>query len=263
VVVRSFDKNGRKVSKKKTVTVPVAAAPTVGELSVNSEPSGASFQIDGRTDSSFVTPFTVSQLAPGRHVVTFNKPGYQTQTLASEVVAGSRATMITRLAVQGGTLSIGSTPSGAAITLDGRDTGRVTPAQVILPHGPHTISLKLPGYLEATQTVTAVDGQSHSVSMEMIAMGRTIEIKTTKKGLFGLGKAAKDMGTVNVRTNPNGAAVLINGQLAPKATPLEFSLNPGGYELTFQLRGYKTHKKVIVVEAGSKLSVNENLEVEQ
>lgn len=265
VVVRSFDKNGRKISKKKVASVPVPVAPSFGELSINSEPSGASFQVDGRSDGSFVTPFTVSQLAPGRHVVTFSKPGYQTQTLASEVVAGARATiMMARLAAQGGTVSIGSTPNGAAITLDGHETGRVTPAQVILPRGPHTVSLKLPGYLEATQTVNAVDGQSHSVAMEMIAMGRTIEIKTTKKGLFGLaGKGEKDMGTVNIRTNPNGAAVLINGQLGPKATPLEFKLNPGGYELTFQLRGYKTHKKVIVVEAGSKLSVNENLELEQ
>jgi hypothetical protein len=71
------------------------------------------------------------------------------------------------------------------------------------------------------------------------------------------------MGKVNIRTNPNGAAVLVNGQLAPKSTPLEFSLNPGGYELTFQLRGYQMHKKIIVVEAGSKLNVDENLEPEQ
>jgi len=264
VVVRSFDKAGKRINKKKVAAIPVAAAPVVGELSVNSEPSGAPFQLDGRSDNSYVTPFTVAQLAPGRHVITFNKPGYQSQSLAAEVVAGSRATMITRLAAQGGTLSIGSAPSGAAITIDGRDTGRVTPAQVILPRGPHTIALKLAGYLEATQTVTSVDGQSHSISPQMVAMGRTIDIKTTKKLPFGLGnRADKDMGKVNVRTNPNGAAVLINGQLAPKATPLEFSLNPGGYELTFQLRGYKTQKKIVVVEAGSKLSVNENLELEQ
>jgi serine/threonine protein kinase len=264
VVVRSFDKNGRKISKKKVTNVPVAATPTVGELSVNSDPAGASFQVDGRSENSFVTPFTVAQLAPGRHVVTFNKAGYQSQSLATEVVAGSRATIMTKLATQGGTLSIGSKPNGAAITIDGRDTGRVTPAQVILSNGQHTITLKLPGYLEATQTVNSVDGQSHSISPEMIAMGRTIDIKPAKKGFFGLGKSAdKDMGKVNVRTNPNGAAVLVNGQLAPKSTPLEFSLNPGGYELTFQLRGYKTHKKIIVVEAGSKLNIDENLEVEQ
>jgi serine/threonine protein kinase len=263
-VVRSFDKNGRRLGKKKTVNAPLAAAPVFGGLSVNSDPAGASFQVDGRSDNSFVTPFTIAQLAPGHHVVTFNKAGYQSQSLATEVVAGSRAVMMSHLAAQGGMLSIGSTPAGAAITIDGRDTGRVTPAQVILPRGQHTITLKLAGYLEATQTLNSMDGQSHSMSPEMIAMGRTIEIKTTKKGLFGLGgRGDKDMGKVNVRTNPNGAAVLVNGQLAPKSTPLEFSLNPGGYELTFQLRGYKPHKKVIVVEAGSKLNLNENLEAEQ
>ena len=169
VVVRSFDKAGKRISKKKTTAIPVAAAPVLGELSVNSEPSGAPFQVDGRSDNSYVTPLTVAQLAPGRHVITFNKPGYQSQSLAAEVVAGSRATMITRLAAQGGTLSIGSAPSGAAITIDGRETGRVTPAQVIPPRGPHTIALKLAGYLEATQTVTSVDGQSHSITPQMVA----------------------------------------------------------------------------------------------
>ena len=267
VVVRTFDKSGKsrtvRKGRNKTVVLPAPVVPTVGELSVNSDPPGVPFQMDGRTDASFVTPATIGQLSPGRHVVTFAKSGYQAQSLATEVVAGSRATVMTRLALQGGTLNIGSRPSGAKIFIDGRDTGKTTPAQFIVAHGQHTLALKLPGYLEATTPVTMADGENRSVVPEMIAMGRTVDIKTTKKGLFGLGaRGDKDMGKVNIRTNPSGAIVLVNGQSAPKATPLEFSLNPGGYELTFQLHGYKTKKKVIVVDSGSKLMIDESLEME-
>lgn len=260
VVVRNLGKSGRK-SRTKTVPVAAPSVPVFGELSVNSDPAGASFQLDGRTDASWVTPFTVGQLSPGHHVVTFNKAGYQPQSLSAEVVAGSRATMMTRLSAQGGTLAVGSNPVGANIAIDGRDTGKKTPSQFILSRGQHAVTLKQMGYLEANVTVNIADGQNHSITPELIAMGRTTDIKVAKKGIFGFGrKGDKDMGQVSIRTNPNGAAVLVNGQLAPKATPLEFSLNPGGYELTFELHGYKTQKKTIVVEAGSKLTVDQNLE---
>jgi serine/threonine protein kinase len=265
VVVRQFDKTGAaKLSRKgknRAVALP-AAVPALGELSVNSDPAGATFQVDGRSDGSFVTPLTVSQLAPGRHVVTFSKPGYQSQSLATEVVAGSRSTVMTRLSAQGGTVSISSTPTGANIAIDGHDSGKTTPAQFIVGNGQHTVTLKLPGYLEANTPVSIADGQNHSISPDLIPMGRTVDIKTTKK--FGLGgRGDKDMGKVNVRTNPSGATVLVNGQPAPKATPLEFSLNPGGYELTFQLPGYQTQKKIIVVDSGARLLVNQNLELQQ
>ncbi|MDT8068371.1 MAG: serine/threonine-protein kinase [Terriglobia bacterium] len=266
VVVRTYDKSGHakpvRKAKIKTLVLP-PPPPTVGELAVNSDPAGASFILDGRSDPSFVTPFTVSQLVPGHHTVTFNKPGYQSQSLATDVTAGSRATIMTRLALQGGTLSIASTPSGAHIAIDGRDTGKTTPAQFIVIHGQHTVTLRFPGYLEASIPVAMADGQTHSISPDLIPMGRTVDIKTAKKGLFGMGRGDKDMGRVTIRTEPTGATVLVNGQAAPKTTPTEIMLNPGGYELIFQLPGYKTQKKVIVVDWGSKVTVTETLRAGQ
>ena len=266
VVIRTFDKSGRSKPVRRGKNKPVAPAPPpspiFGELSVNSDPAGAPFQLDGRSDPSFVTPLTVSQVAPGRHTVTFSKAGYQSQSLSTDVTAGSRATIMTRLAVQGGTVNIGSTPSGAHITIDGRDTGKTTPAQFLVVHGQHTITLKFPGYLDANVPVSVVDGDSHSIGPDLIPMGRTVDIKTARKGLFSLGRGDKDMGHIMVRTEPSGATILVNGQPAPKQTPTEILLNPGGYELTFQLPGYTPLKKVIVVDSGSKMNVVETLHIQ-
>jgi hypothetical protein len=170
---------------------------------------------------------------------------------------------MTRLAIQGGTLNIGSVPSGAHITIDGRDTGKTTPAQFIVMHGQHTLTLKFPGYLDANVPVSIADGENHSIGPDLIPMGRTVDIKTARKGLFGMGRADKDMGHVTIRTEPSGATVLVNGQPAPKPSPTEIMLNPGGYELTFQLPGYKAQKKVIVVDSGSKMNVTETLQPER
>lgn len=266
VVTRTFDKNGRSriTRKSKANAQPVAPPPpTVGELAVASEPEGASFQLDGRSDPSYVTPVTVSQVAPGHHTIIFSKAGYQTQSLSAGVSAGARSTVMTRLALQGGTLNVGSTPSGAHITIDGRDTGKTTPAQFIVVPGQHKLTLKFPGYLDASVPFSMADGENHSVAPDLIPMGRTVDIKTARKGLFGLGRSDKDMGRVTIRTEPSGATVLVNGQPAPKTTPTEILLNAGGYELTFELPGYKTQKKVIVVDSGSKMNVVETLQVAQ
>jgi hypothetical protein len=266
VITRTFDRNrrSRTTRKPKAATQPVAPPPpTAGELAVASDPEGAAFQLDGRSDPSYVTPVTVSQVAPGHHTITFSKAGYQTQSLSAGVTAGARSTVMTRLALQGGALNVGSTPSGAHIAIDGRDTGKTTPAQFIVVPGQHKLTLKFQGYLDANVPFSMSDGENHSVTPDLIPMGRTVDIKTARKGLFGLGRGAKDMARVAIRTEPSGATVLVNGQAAPKTTPTEILLNAGGYELTFQLPGYKTQKKVIVVDSGSKMNVTETLQVGQ
>jgi PEGA domain len=165
-----------------------------------------------------------------------------------------------RLSHQGGTVTVASTPAGATIAIDGRDTGKVTPASVSVASGQHALGLKAEGYLQYESTITVAEGQSQSTSATLVPLGRVTEIKIKRGGLFGRRGGDKDVGTVSLRTSPPGAVVMVNGQMAPKATPVEFTLNPGGYELEFQLRGYKTVKKNIVVDAGAKNDVQVTLE---
>jgi len=52
------------------------AAVLPGLVALDSSPQGAQIQLDGRADSSWVTPFTVTQLAPGPHTLVISKSGY-------------------------------------------------------------------------------------------------------------------------------------------------------------------------------------------
>jgi len=59
------------------------------------------------------------------------------------------------------TLSISSTPTGATITIDGEAREEVTPAEIEVPTGEHTIGITLDGYEESTEAVVLVFGQRH------------------------------------------------------------------------------------------------------
>lgn len=53
------------------------------------------------------------------------------------------------------TLVITSQPPGAAIKVDGQDSGKVTPAELPLTRGDHTLEFSLPGYQKASDTIAA------------------------------------------------------------------------------------------------------------
>jgi tetratricopeptide (TPR) repeat protein len=59
------------------------------------------------------------------------------------------------------TLVISSTPTGAAITIDGEPSDEVTPAEVEVPAGEHTIAIALEGYEESSEVVTVATGERY------------------------------------------------------------------------------------------------------
>jgi PEGA domain-containing protein len=244
---------------KRPAAAPVEAPPATGGLSLDSTPQGAEVQIDGRHEAAWVTPFTAGGLAVGSHSVSFSKPGYTGASRTAEVAAGQNAVVAVQLAELAATLSVNSDPAGATITLDGKNTGKVTPAQLIVAKGSHSVALHKAGYLDASGAVETAPGQTAQFSPTLKLTGSTENIKTVGKfgGLFG--GAQENSGRVSVRTTPKGAQVTVNGQPVKKTTPVDFFLNPGSYEISLTLDGYKPVKKIVDVEKGGKLTLNETL----
>lgn len=81
--------------------------------------------------------------------------------------ADSIRTRIADLRTGPATLAITSTPPGAAIAVDGDDAEEVTPAELQVPAGDHTVALTLEGHEASEQTVTAVAGTRHEVAAEL------------------------------------------------------------------------------------------------
>jgi len=247
--------------KKKAKARPAAPAIVAGQLSVTSTPAGAQVQVDGKSDSSWVTPFNLNGLNPGQHTLIVSKPGYQAETRNIEVASGSKSFISLQLGQMSATVSLTSDPAGAAIWMDGKDTGRVTPAQISTDKpGNHSFVFKKQGYLDESATTNLQVGQTSRLSPTLRALGNTDDIKIGGKfkKLFG-GSDTAGMGAVNVKTQPKGAQVAINNRILDKFSPVELYLDPGTYEVDITLSGFKSVHRVINVEKNGKVSIEESL----
>ncbi len=235
-----------------------APAPAImpGQLAIDSTPPGAQVQLDGQTDASWVTPVALANLQPGQHSITVTKPGYSTDSRTVTVTAGNRATTVVHLAKLMASLVVKSDPPGANIYVDGRDTRTKTPAQVSVDKGQHMVLVRMPGYLDETMNTQFVLGQTFSFSPTLRPLGNTDNLRTVGKisRLFG-GKGGQ--GTVSIHTQPKGAQIAINQHLVEKASPAEVLLDPGNYVVDITASGYAPIHKVITVEKGSKVVVDE------
>ena len=113
-------------------------------------------------------------------------------------------------------IAIGSSPAGAAATLDGhRDTTCSTPCSLHAASGRHTVSVVLPGY-----QVEHFDVEVGSAPVELPP--------------FVLRASA---GTLMLTTVPEGAAVEVNGRRLPQTTPAQIPLAAGAYRITVEKDG--------------------------
>jgi hypothetical protein len=70
------------------------------------------------------------------------------------------------------------------------------------------------------------------------------------------------MGAVSVKTQPKGAQVAVNSRIVDKFSPVDFSLNPGTYVIDITMSGYKRVHRVVEVQKGGKVAIDETLERE-
>ncbi len=254
----------RYASKRKGGRTP-APAPTAipGQLTISSTPEGAQVHIDGQSEASWITPYNLAGVAPGQHTVSVTKAGYSAETRTIDVTSGSKSFLVVQLAQLTATVSAGSEPAGASIFVDGKDTGRITPAQITVDKGSHTFLMKKQGYLDETATTNLQPGQMFHFAPALRRLGTTDDIKTVGKfkRLFGGGDVS-GMGMVSIKTQPKGAQVAINRRILDRATPAEFYLNPGNYVVDLTFSGYKPIHRVITVEKSGKIALDEIMERE-
>jgi eukaryotic-like serine/threonine-protein kinase len=252
-----------KNTRKKTAAAP-APAIVPGQLAIDSTPQGAQVQLDGRSDPTWVTPFTLSGVAAGQHSISVSKAGYAADSRTVNVTSGSKAFVVTHLNQLVATVAVSSSPAGANIYIDSKDTGKLTPAQIAVPNGgTHVVLVRKSGYIDETTTAQFTVGQTVSFTPTLRALGNVDDIRTSgkMKKLFG-GKDAQGMGTVSIKTQPKGAQVAINQHMLDKGSPVEVMLDPGNYIVDITMTGFTSIHKVITVDKGGKAVIDEVMQRE-
>ena len=241
-----------------------AASPVIipGQLAIDSNPQGAQVQLDGATDPSWVTPFTLTNLQPGQHSIIVSKSGYATDTRTINVSSGNRATAQVRLTQLVATLLVKSDPAGASIFVDGRNTNAKTPAQVGVDKGQHVVLVRLSGYLDETMTGQFALGQTVNFNPTLRQLGNVDSIKTVggkMSRLFG-GKGQPGQATITIHTQPKGAQVAVNEHMIEKSSPVDVAVDPGNYVIDITLSGYAPIRKIISASKSGKIVIDEVLQ---
>ena len=252
-----------KYNRKKPKAQPVSAPAAIpGQLNINSTPEGAEVRVDGRNDPNWITPFNLPGLAPGQHTVTIARAGYAPETRTIDVASGSKSFLVVQLAAVTALVAVSSEPAGAQIFIDGKDTGRFTPAQLLVDKpGSHNFLVRKQGYLEETASANLQAGQTFHFTPTLKALGSVDDIKIGGKfkKLFGGGETA-GMGAVSIKTQPKGAQVAVNNRIVDKFSPVDFYLSPGTYVIDITMSGYKRVHRVVEVQKGGKVALDESLE---
>jgi len=134
-----------------------------GFIRVNSKPADAAISLD-TTSTGKTTPFLLLNVPAGRHDLRLTKERYADWSSSVTVAQARTTTVSVVLRKSFGSLEINSSPSGVAISLDGTNTGTVTPhlfAKVAT--GRHRLGLTKTGYPGWDSTVVVARKQTTAV----------------------------------------------------------------------------------------------------
>lgn len=203
-----------------------------GWVILDSEPSGASVYINDEFVGN--TPLGNYKQAYGTYQYRLEHPNYHSSTGTIELNAG-RFEQKVILKPAFGSISVNSSIAGAKILLDGKQTGKQTPAMLTeMPSGTHTITLQMDKYAPIQQEVIVEDGKTANVSMALDARFARITINSL-----------------------DGAVIYSNGKFIGKGRFSE-DMMEGYYNLEARLDHHKTATKQIQVTAGQAQEITLN-----
>ena len=148
----------------------VELAPNFGYITVKSTPSGADVYVND--EKAGVTPYQMKKISVGQHVVEVRMTGYEpfadmVTIKANEVNRQFEDVTLEAVQVATGTIVLESDPSGAVITIDGRQYGQTPKTLTDFPVGTYTVHFTKDGYQNLAQNLDLKDGGRETLSVTM------------------------------------------------------------------------------------------------
>lgn len=189
---------------------------------------GAEVRVDGEPLGT--TPLTDVEIRPGAHRLEFVADRYLAEVRELDVAGGGeRQNLDVALTPNWAPVAVASRPAGAEVLVDGTVMG-VTPLETEITAGQRNIELRLRGYNAWRDSITVLADQPQVLP----------PVELTQAD-----------GRVELVTDPEGAAVSVNGEFRGQ-TPLTLRLDPGReHSLSLTKPGFETISQSLSVEADS------------
>lgn len=195
-----------------------------GIAQLESNPTGAYVYVDGKYIGR--TPARV-ELDEGQHFATFY---WQNEAVTETFfITAGQTVVVTGNFIKKTILDIRTNPSSAQIFLDGAYVG-VSPLQIEVQPGQHTVLATKAGYSPAQQSFTIAPGETRTITLNL----------------------NPEQATLNVFTVPSGASIYVNNQYRGTTPPsgLSISVDPGTYTVTARLANYQDVSTTVTVGSG-------------
>jgi len=140
--------------------------PVDGELTVRSQPVGASILIGGKFLGT--TPQTLELAAETDHQLQLSKAGYTTAGQAFRLAPDEKMAIKVQLAVEYGTVFLKVQPAGAALTINGKASTQGS-GRLRLQTQKNVLELSKPGYVSQQLNVTPQAGVSQNVTISLVS----------------------------------------------------------------------------------------------
>ena len=198
-------------------------------VQIKSEPKGATVFIDavkkGKTDLPL-------WLYPGDYQLKLSLSGYLDSDKKITVKEGSSNTFTEKLVKNAAYLQVTVKPVDAILILNDKE---YTPGTIELIPGTYELSVVKSGYLSQQETLNLVLGET---------INRTYNL-------------VKNVGYLNLTTNPQDATLLINRQ--HYGTQRSIELSPGTYKIEVEKDGWYGETETVTIALGESISKTYNL----
>lgn len=186
-------------------------APPAG-VTIETSPAGASVYVEGVLRGTANPQLELDDLAPSSpHRVTAKMQGYDDASELVKAEAERPTTITLGLKPTHAEIQVESRPAGATIHVDGRDTGKRTPAVIedAVAGRPHEVGLTLEGYAPVSTSVNIPKGSRIAAVTAALAI-------------------APDYAALTLRSDPSGARLWINDSPTDLVTPFSSHVLPAG-----------------------------------
>ncbi|MDP6924569.1 MAG: PEGA domain-containing protein [Candidatus Scalindua sp.] len=195
-------------------------------VAIESKPTKAEVYIDG--DNMGVTPFTIDDVKPGKHLVEVKLDRYEVWSEEIDADAKKKTSITAELTTKFGSISLNSEPDKAKIFLDGIEVG-ITPASLSsVLHGDHMVEIRLDGYSAWEKSVTVVPARETVLTAKL-------QVNT---------------GSVTVKSNPENAKIYLDGKPAGTTPEAITCISLGIHEIKVEMEKYDVWTGTANIEAG-------------
>jgi hypothetical protein len=201
------------------------------QVRVVTDPEGAMVYCDGVMQDT--APLTISDLREGDHIITAEKPGYNTARKSISLTKGQRIPVELALQQVMGLVLVHSDPPGAEVQVSGAVKGRTPLLITDLPPDKYRLRLEARGYAPKEVDLVVKDRIPQKLSVSLTS----------------------DSATLTITTEPPGANVLVNG-ISKGTTPCTVDRIPDGDNtLKLTLDGYEDHTQTLRLSAGEQQDI--------